>query len=134
MPWKTRTTTNTAAATNKEKEEEKEQEETTTNHTTAHIEVTDAIREWDYGEYEGLTSAQIQARRQAAGEPEWDIWRDGCPGGECVVFFSLFIYSYLSPFIPIHPHPFPALSFHTIPYHTIPSPPPSPIPSNNPTI
>jgi probable phosphoglycerate mutase len=35
------------------------------------------LREWDYGEYEGLTSEQIRARR-----PGWDMWRDGCPGGE----------------------------------------------------
>ena len=35
------------------------------------------LSEWDYGEYEGLTSAQIRATR-----PGWDIWRDGCPGGE----------------------------------------------------
>jgi probable phosphoglycerate mutase len=35
------------------------------------------LAEWDYGEYEGLTSAQIRARR-----PGWDMWRDGCPGGE----------------------------------------------------
>jgi broad specificity phosphatase PhoE len=33
--------------------------------------------EWDYGEYDGLTSAQIAERR-----PGWDLWRDGCPGGE----------------------------------------------------
>jgi probable phosphoglycerate mutase len=33
--------------------------------------------EWDYGEYEGLTSAQILAKR-----PDWDLFRDGCPGGE----------------------------------------------------
>jgi probable phosphoglycerate mutase len=39
--------------------------------------VTDDLREWDYGEYEGLTSAQIQAIR-----PGWSLWRDGCPGGE----------------------------------------------------
>jgi probable phosphoglycerate mutase len=35
------------------------------------------LREWDYGDYEGLTSAQIEARR-----PGWSLWRDGCPGGE----------------------------------------------------
>jgi len=33
--------------------------------------------EWDYGEYEGLTSDQIRARR-----PGWTLWKDGVPGGE----------------------------------------------------
>jgi broad specificity phosphatase PhoE len=33
--------------------------------------------EWNYGEYEGLKSADILARR-----PDWDLFRDGCPGGE----------------------------------------------------
>ncbi len=33
--------------------------------------------EWDYGEYEGLRSDQIRERR-----PDWDLFRDGCPGGE----------------------------------------------------
>jgi len=37
----------------------------------------DELIEWDYGAYEGLTSAQIRAQR-----PDWDLWRDGCPGGE----------------------------------------------------
>ena len=35
------------------------------------------LMEWDYGDYEGLTSDQIQERR-----PGWLLWRDGCPGGE----------------------------------------------------
>ena len=35
------------------------------------------VAEYDYGDYEGLTSDQI--RRRA---PGWDIWRDGCPHGE----------------------------------------------------
>lgn len=35
--------------------------------------------EWNYGDYEGQTSAQINAER-----PEWDLFRDGCPGGETV--------------------------------------------------
>jgi broad specificity phosphatase PhoE len=33
--------------------------------------------EWDYGEYEGLTTAEIRA-----GRPDWQLFRDGCPGGE----------------------------------------------------
>jgi broad specificity phosphatase PhoE len=33
--------------------------------------------EWDYGRYEGLRSAEILADR-----PDWDLFRDGCPGGE----------------------------------------------------
>ena len=43
----------------------------------APAEVIEELREWDYGEYEGLTTAAIQAAR-----PGWDLWRDGCPGGE----------------------------------------------------
>jgi probable phosphoglycerate mutase len=36
-----------------------------------------ALMEWDYGDYEGLTTAQIRATR-----PDWWLWRDGCPNGE----------------------------------------------------
>jgi broad specificity phosphatase PhoE len=35
--------------------------------------------EWHYGDYEGLTSAQILAL-----QPDWQLFRDGCPGGESV--------------------------------------------------
>jgi len=35
------------------------------------------LAEWDYGDYEGLRSAEIHAQR-----PAWDIYVDGCPGGE----------------------------------------------------
>jgi broad specificity phosphatase PhoE len=35
--------------------------------------------EWDYGDYEGRTSVQIQAER-----PGWNLFRDGCPGGETI--------------------------------------------------
>jgi probable phosphoglycerate mutase len=37
----------------------------------------DELMEWDYGEYEGLTTAEIRERR-----PGWSLWQDGCPGGE----------------------------------------------------
>ena len=35
------------------------------------------LAEWDYGDYEGLRSADIDKLR-----PGWNIWRDGCPHGE----------------------------------------------------
>ena len=44
--------------------------------------IVDDVQEWNYGEYEGRTSSDIAAERQANGLPVWDIWRDGCPGGE----------------------------------------------------
>lgn len=50
--------------------------------TEAKVQITEAIREWDYGEYEGLTSKQIQAMREEKGLGPWNIWTDGCPGGE----------------------------------------------------
>lgn len=40
-------------------------------------EIDEDLREWDYGEYEGLTTPQIRETR-----PDWILWRDGCPGGE----------------------------------------------------
>jgi broad specificity phosphatase PhoE len=43
------------------------------------VELTDALLEFDYGEYEGRTTAEIRATR-----PRWDLFRDGCPGGEQV--------------------------------------------------
>lgn len=49
----------------------------------ARIEITEDIREWDYGDYEGITSAEIRKRRADEGlTGRWDIWQDGCPGGE----------------------------------------------------
>jgi broad specificity phosphatase PhoE len=40
-------------------------------------ELSGDLCEWDYGEYEGITTAEIRTRR-----PGWYLWRDGCPGGE----------------------------------------------------
>ncbi|MEV5731711.1 histidine phosphatase family protein [Streptomyces sp. NPDC052292] len=39
--------------------------------------VWDTLMEWDYGAYEGMSPAEIQAVR-----PGWLIWRDGVPEGE----------------------------------------------------
>ena len=33
--------------------------------------------EWNYGDYEGLRTAEVHAKR-----PDWDLFRDGCPNGE----------------------------------------------------
>ncbi len=33
--------------------------------------------EWNYGDYEGLRTAEIHAKR-----PDWELFRDGCPNGE----------------------------------------------------
>jgi len=35
------------------------------------------LREWHYGDYEGMTSEEIRER-----SPEWNLWKDGVRGGE----------------------------------------------------
>jgi broad specificity phosphatase PhoE len=35
------------------------------------------LLEWDYGDYEGLTTPEIRAEH-----PDWRLWRDGAPAGE----------------------------------------------------
>ncbi len=40
-------------------------------------EVDRDLVEWDYGRYEGRRTAEILAER-----PDWQLFRDGCPGGE----------------------------------------------------
>jgi len=39
----------------------------------------DRLAELDYGDYEGRTTADIRSER-----PTWDLFRDGCPGGETI--------------------------------------------------
>jgi probable phosphoglycerate mutase len=43
----------------------------------AAAEIDPDLVEWNYGEYEGLRGAEIRAKR-----PDWQLFRDGCPGGE----------------------------------------------------
>ncbi|MFC7532802.1 histidine phosphatase family protein [Actinoplanes sp. GCM10030250] len=40
-------------------------------------EVTEDLAEWNYGEYEGITTPRIRESH-----PGWSLWSDGCPGGE----------------------------------------------------
>jgi probable phosphoglycerate mutase len=40
-------------------------------------EIEPDLGEWDYGDYEGQRSADIRKER-----PDWNLFRDGCPGGE----------------------------------------------------
>jgi len=43
----------------------------------ASAEIDDDLQEWDYRQYEGRRSAEVRS-----GRPGWDLFRDGCPGGE----------------------------------------------------
>ena len=43
----------------------------------AAAQVDPLLLEWNYGKYEGRTSAEIRRDR-----PDWELFRDGCPGGE----------------------------------------------------
>src|SRR5580765_1856998 len=45
--------------------------------------IDEDLAEWDYGDYEGLTTAQIRLR-----DSDWQIFRDGCPNGESVAQIS----------------------------------------------
>lgn len=51
--------------------------------TTAHLagyedpEIDENLLEWDYGDYEGITTAGIRTER-----PGWELWTDGAPSGE----------------------------------------------------
>ncbi len=43
----------------------------------AQAEIDRDLLEWNYGQYEGRRTAEIRAERQ-----DWQLFRDGCPGGE----------------------------------------------------
>ena len=49
----------------------------------ATAEVEPDLVEWDYGRYDGLKTADIHKER-----PGWDLFRDGCPGGESLAAVS----------------------------------------------
>lgn len=46
-------------------------------------EVSPLLAEWDYGDYEGLTTPEIREK-----VPGWMVWTHGCPGGETVAQVS----------------------------------------------
>ena len=41
------------------------------------MQILQGLIEWDYGDYEGITTAEIHST-----VPDWLIWTHGCPGGE----------------------------------------------------
>jgi probable phosphoglycerate mutase len=41
------------------------------------MQLREDLLEWDYGDYEGVTTREIRAER-----PDWFLWSDGCPHGE----------------------------------------------------
>jgi probable phosphoglycerate mutase len=42
-----------------------------------HAQFRDDLLEWDYGDYEGITTSDIRKDR-----PDWYLWNDGVPNGE----------------------------------------------------
>jgi len=45
--------------------------------------VDDDLKEWNYGDYEGKRTVEIHALN-----PDWHLFRDGCPGGESLAQIS----------------------------------------------
>ena len=50
------------------------------------VETSEEIREWDYGDYEGMLKEEVNELRRRRGvqsaDNVWSVWRDGCEGGE----------------------------------------------------
>ena len=51
----------------------------TSSASATHAVVDDDLREWDYGDYEGITTAEIRETR-----PGWTVFNGGVPNGETV--------------------------------------------------
>lgn len=45
----------------------------------AQAQIEPNLKEWNYGEYEGLSTEDIRRHR-----PDWSLFRDGVPGGETI--------------------------------------------------
>jgi len=58
-------------------------------------ETDDRLAELDYGEYEGRTKKEVREER-----PGWDLWRDGCPGGETVEDVAVRMDAFLADRVP----------------------------------
>lgn len=55
----------------------------------------DALSEWDYGEYEGISSEQIHKT-----VPHWTVWTHPCPGGESITDIATRVDLVLSAVLP----------------------------------
>lgn len=49
-----------------------------------HAKIDPDLAEWDYGAYEGLTTAEIHQK-----SPQWNIFKDGAPGGESLADIAM---------------------------------------------
>ncbi len=56
----------------------------------------DALSEWDYGDYEGITSDEIHQT-----VPHWTVWTHPCPGGESISDIAVRVELVLSVVLPL---------------------------------
>lgn len=56
----------------------------------------DALSEWDYGDYEGITSSEIHET-----VPHWTVWTHPCPGGESIGDIAVRVELVLSVVLPL---------------------------------